>query len=102
MEKKEIVRYVLLTTCVFIIFAIPWASVIGIQDPGLIETIAIFQRIAGTGIFTYIVITIIYQIYQKSLTQEMKEEEIKEADQEDTRQSLFKPTIGVFIFFSLL
>ncbi|QYZ79707.1 hypothetical protein E2N92_09850 [Methanofollis formosanus] len=101
MERKEIVRYVLLILCAFVLFAIPWASVIGIQDPGLIETIRLFQRIAGVGILTYIVITIIYQIYQKSLAQEMKEEEIKEADQEDTRQSLFKPTIGVLIFFMI-
>jgi len=101
MERKEIVRYILLIICVVVLFAIPWASVIGIQNPGLIETIRVFQRIAGTGILTYIVIAIIYQFYQKSLTQEMKEEEIKEADQEATRQSLFKPTIGVLIFFSL-
>jgi len=100
-ERKEIVRYALLIICAFILFAIPWASVFGIQDQGLIETIRIFQRIAGTGILTYIVITIIYQIYQKSLAQEMKEEDIREADQEVTRQSLFKPTIGVVIFFLL-
>jgi hypothetical protein len=100
-SKKEIVRYVLLILCVFILFIIPWASIIGIKDPDLIEAIWVFQRIAGTGILTYIVITIIYQIYQKSLAQEMKEEEIKEVDQKDTKQLLFKPTIGVLIFFLL-
>lgn len=99
MERKEILKNVLIIFCVFVLFAIPWASVIGIQNPGLIETIRVFQRIAGTGILTYIVISIIYQFYQKSLAQEIKEEEIWVADQEDTRQSLFKPTIGVLIFF---
>jgi len=101
MERKEIARYALWIICAFVLFAIPWASVIGIQDPGLIDTIRLFQRIAGTGIFTYIVITIVYQIYQKSLTQEMKEEEIMEAVQEEKKQLLFKPTIGVLIFFLL-
>jgi len=99
MSRKEIVRYVLLILCVLVLFIIPWASVIGIQDPGLIKSIGVFQRIAGGGILAYIIITIIYQIYGKSLAQEMKEEEIKEAHQEETRQSLFKPTIGVLIFF---
>lgn len=79
MKRKEIVCYALLTICVFVLFAIPWTSVFGIQDPGLIKTIGIFQRIAGTGILTYIVISIIYQVYQKSLAQEMKEEEIKKS-----------------------
>jgi len=101
MKRKEIVRYALLTICVFVIFAIPWASAFGIQDPGLIKTIGIFQRIAGTGILTYIVISIIYQVYQKSLAQEMKVEEIKEAVQDEKKQLLFKPTIGVLLFFLL-
>jgi hypothetical protein len=101
MERKETVRYVLLIICVIVLFAIPWASVIWIQDPGLIETMRLFQRIAGTGILTYIVITIIFQLYQKSLTQEMEEEEIREVDQEESKQLLFKPTIGVLIFFLL-
>jgi len=101
MERKEIVRYGLLIICVFALFAIPWALVIGVQDPGFIQTIGFFQRIAGTGLLTYIVITIIYQLYQKSLSQEMKEEEIKETDREEKKQLLFKPTIGVLIFFLL-
>ena len=49
-ERKEIVRYVLLIICVFVLFAIPWASVFGIKDPGLLETIAIVQR---TGVFWF-------------------------------------------------
>jgi|GEM_PF-2651171 len=101
MERKVIVRYGLLIVCAFALFAIPWALVIGIQDPGLVQAIGLFQRIAGTGLLTYIVITIIYQLYQKSLSQEIKEEEIKEADQEEKKQLLFKPTIGVLIFFLL-
>jgi hypothetical protein len=101
MNRNEIIKNVLIIFCIFILLIIPWASVFGIQDPGLIKTIGIFQRITGTGILTYIVITIIYQIYQKSQAQEMKEEEIKEADQKDTKQLLFKPTIGVLIFFLL-
>jgi hypothetical protein len=101
MRKKEILRYLFLILCVFVLFIIPWASVFGIKNAGLIETIGLFQRIAGAGILTYIIITIIYQIYGKSLAQEMKEEEIKEVHLEDTRQSLFKPTIGVLIFFVL-
>lgn len=99
MERKEIVRYILLIICVVALFAIPWASVIGIQDKGLVETIALFQRIVGVGILTYIVVEIVSQIYGKSLAQELKEEEIREADQEDTQQSLFKPTIGVLVMY---
>ena len=101
MQRKEIIWNLLIILFVFVLAMIPWASVIGIQDPGLIDAIGIFQRIAGTGIVIFIVITIMYQIYQKSLAQEMKEGEIKEIDQEEIRQSLFKPTTGVLVLFMI-
>jgi Ca2+/Na+ antiporter len=101
MQRKEIIRNFLIILCVFILAIISWASVIGIQDPGLLETAGIVQRSAGFVIVTALVLQLIYQTYGKPLTQEMKEEEIREAEQEDNKQVLFKPTIGVTIFFML-
>ena len=105
MERKEIVRYVLLIICVFVLFAVPWALVIGIQNPGLLGAFREFQRSAGFVLITVMVLRLIYQIYGKPLTQEMKEEEIRETDQKDRKQLLFKPTFGgygIFMFFILL
>jgi len=102
MEKKEIIRDLLLILCVFVLFVIPWTSVFGIQDPGLLEAAGIFQRSAGVVIVTAMVLHLIYQTYGKPLKQEMKEEEIREADKKDEKQLLFKPTIGfsvMLLFF---
>jgi hypothetical protein len=102
MEKKEIIRDLLLILCVFVLLIIPWASVFGIQDPGLLEAAGIFQHSAGFVLITTMVLYLVYQIYGKPLTQEMKEEEIRESDQKERKQFLFKPTISVIIFFLLL
>jgi hypothetical protein len=103
MERKEILKNVLIIFCVFVLFAIPWASVIGIQDPGLLETFALFQRTGAFLLLTGMVIQIdLSNPYNKSLTQEMKEEEIKETDQKDRKQLLFKPTIGGYVGFLVM
>lgn len=103
MERKEILKNVLIIFCIFVFFAIPWASLIGIKDPGLLETIALFQRTGAFLILTGMVTKLIYQIYySKPLTQEMKEEEIKETDQKDRKQLLFKPTIGGYVGFLVM
>ena len=106
MERKEIIKNVLIIFCVFVLFAIPWASLFGINDPGLIETIRVFQRTGAFVILTGMVTRLIYQIYyNKSLAQEIKDEESKEADQKEKKQLLFKPPItasAVFLFFILM
>jgi hypothetical protein len=84
---------------VCILTIIPWASVIGIQEPGLLRAAREFQHSVALVIISALILQLIYQIYNKPLTQEMKEEEIKESDQKDKKQLLFKPTIGFSIFF---
>jgi hypothetical protein len=105
MEKKEIIRDLLLILCVFILFVIPWTSVFGIQDPDLLEAALIFQRSAGVVILTAMALHLVYQTLGKTLTKEMEEEKIREAEQKDEKQLLFKPTIGlsvIFMFFLFL
>ena len=105
MQRKEIIKNVLIIFCVFILLIIPWASVFGVQDPGLVGATREFQHIAFFVIITALVLQLIYRIYNKPLKQEMKEEEIREADQKDEKQLLFKPTIGfsvMFLFFLFL
>jgi hypothetical protein len=99
MEKKEIIRDLLLILCVFVLLIIPWASVFGIQDPGLLEAAGIFQRSAGVVILTALALHLVYQTLGKPLTKEMEEEEIREAEQKDEKQLLFKPTIGLSVMF---
>jgi len=100
MERKEILKNVLIIFCVFVLFAIPWASVFGVKDPGLLETASVFLRTGAFLVLTGLVTKLIYQIYyNKSLTQEIKEEEIRETDQKEKKELLFKPTIGVSIIF---
>jgi hypothetical protein len=101
MERKEIIKNLLLISCVIILFFL-CAFVLSIINPGLLEGYDIFLRSAFFVIVTSMVIKLIYQIYGKPLTQEMKEEEIKEADQKDRKQLLFKPPTGISIFFLFL
>jgi hypothetical protein len=77
MKKIEIIGYILLILCAYVIGGISWTFVCG----------------------ALIVIRLFYKIYGKSLPQEMKEEKIKEADQKDRKQLLFKPNTRVIIFF---
>lgn len=102
MERKEILKNVLIIVCVFILTMIPWASVFGIQDPDLLEAAGIVQHSAGLVLVTSLFVKLILQIYNKPLTQEMNEEEIREIDPNERKQMLFKPTIGVQIIFLLL
>jgi len=100
-KREEIIRNLWIIFCAFILAVIPWASVFGIQDPVLLGATREFQRIGFLLIGTAMALKIFYQIYEKPLTQDMKEEEIREADQKDGKQLLFKPTTGVLIFFIL-
>jgi len=99
MQRKEIVKNLLIIAGVIILFGIPWASVIGIQDPGLLEAAGIFQRSAGVVIITAMALHLVYQTYGKTLSQEMKEEGIRESEQEDEKPLLFKPSVGVSVIF---
>jgi hypothetical protein len=98
MQRKEIIRNLFLIVCVCILTFIPWASVFGIQDPGLLGAAREIQRTMFFVIVTSMLLKIFYDIYMKPLTQQMKEEEIKETDQKDEKQLLFKPSVGVIIF----
>ncbi|OPX63867.1 MULTISPECIES: hypothetical protein [unclassified Methanoregula] len=98
-QRKEILRYLLIFFCICILTVIPWASVFGIQDPGLSGAIREFQRIVFFVTVTPLVLKIVYDIYMKPLAQEMKEEEAKEADRKDGKPLLFKPTTGVSVLF---
>jgi len=99
MERKEILKNLLIIAGVFILFGIPWASVFGIQDPALLEGAGIFQRSAGVVILTAIALHLVYQTLGKPLTKEMEEEEIREAEQKDEKQLLFKPSVGISVMF---
>lgn len=105
MERKEIIKNVLKILCVIILLIIPWASVFGIKNPGLLDAANLFQRGAFLVLVTAMVLQLIHQIKKKPLAQEMKEEEIKETDQKDTKQLLFKPAtrgaIIIMFFISL-
>ena len=113
-ERKEIFWNLLIIIFVFVLAMIPLASVFDIQDPGLLESAGMMQRGAAAIIILSLVIRMIRHTDlnrlidfgdSKPLMKEIEEEEIKETIQEDTRQSLFKPTIGVsvmFIFFIVM
>jgi hypothetical protein len=99
MKRIQIVKKLLIICCVAILLIIPWASVFGIKDPGLLDAANIFQGSAFLVIVTAMVVKLIHQIYYKPLAQDMAEEESKEADQKDTKQLLFKPaTRGSIIY----
>lgn len=99
MRKREIISYLLLILCVLVLFIIPWAPVIGIQDPGLLGAAREIQHTMFFVIVTCLLLKIFYDIYMKPLKQEVKEQEIKEADQKDEKQLIFKPTIVVSVVF---
>ena len=44
MPRKEIIWNLLIILFVFILAMIPWSSVFGIQDPGLLEAAGMMQR----------------------------------------------------------
>jgi hypothetical protein len=102
MKRTEILKKFLIILCGLILIIIPLASVFDIKDQGLLNSIGMFQRIAGFMIVSFTAVKMLDHISVKPLTQEMEEEEIKEADQKDRKQLLFKPTIGFLIFFLFL
>lgn len=109
MERKEFFWNLLFILFVFVLAMIPWASVFGIQDPGLLEAAGMMQRGAAAIIILSLIIRMIRYTDlsrlidlgdSKPLTKEMEEEEIKEAEQKDEKQLLFKPTLGVSVMFT--
>ena len=104
MERKKIIKNVLIILCVIILFFL-CTFVIGILAPGLLEGADTFLGSAFLVLVTAMVGKLILQINKKPLAQEMKEEEIKEADQNEKRQVLFKPApraaIILMLFISL-
>ena len=104
MERKEIIKNVLIIFCVILLFFL-CAFIIGILDPGLLEGADTFLGSAFLVLVTAMVGKLILQIKKKPLAQEMMEEEIKEADQNEKKQMLFKPaprgSIILIIFISL-
>jgi hypothetical protein len=103
MKRIQIVKKLLIICCVAILLIIPWASVFGIKDPGLLEAVNIFQGSAFLVLVTAMVLQLFYQIRKKPLVQDVAEQESKEADQKDTKQLLFKPaTRGSIIIWSII
>jgi hypothetical protein len=101
-NKRKIIKYLLLVLGVSILCTIPWPSVLGIKDPDIIDSIVVFQRFMAFIILTPLLTAIVYQIFVKPLPQQVMEEEVKEAHQKNNGPSLFKPPIWVLIFFILL
>jgi hypothetical protein len=105
MKKKEIIRLFILILCISVLFFIPWTSVFGVKDEALKETIDVDQNNLGVFIVFILVLRFIYKNFLPSLPQDLKREEIKEADQEDRKQLLFKPRnriILMYLFISLM
>ena len=104
MERKKIIKNVLIIFCVIILFFL-CTFVISILDPGLLEGADTFLGSAFLVLVTAMVGKLLLQINKKPLAQEMKEEEIKEADQKETKQMLFKPEPRgsiIILFFMFL
>ena len=104
MERKKIIKNVLIILCVIVLFFL-CTFVISILDPGLLEVADTFLGSAFLVLVTAMVGKLILQINKKPLAQEMKEEEIKEDDQNEKKQMLFKPApraaIILMVFISL-
>jgi len=95
-QRKETIWNVLIIACVVIILGFLGGFVSGILNLGetagiIIRTVVLFLLISlGMKLFSH--------FYTKPLTQEMKEE-IREAEYKDEKQMVFKPSVGVIIFF---
>lgn len=103
MRGKEHIRNLLnllIIACGIILFGFLGGFVSGILDLG--ETAGIILRTAGLLLLISLGMKLFSHYHQKPLTQEMKEEGIRESEQEDEKQLLFKPTTGsilIFLFF---
>ncbi len=99
-QWKETIRNLLnllIIACVIILLGFLGGFVSGILDFG--ETAGIIIRTAGLILLISLGMKLFSHFYTKPLTQEMKEEEIKEAEQKDEKQVVFKPSVGVSILF---
>ena len=97
MERKETIWNLLIIACAIILLGFLGGFVSGILNLG--ETAGIIIRTAGLFLLISLGMKLFSHYDKKPLTQEMKEEEIRESEQEDEKQLLFKPTTGSILFF---
>lgn len=98
-QRKETFRNLLnllIIACVIILFGFLGGFVVGILDLG--EAAGIILQSAFMILGISLGMKLISQYYKKPLTKEMEEEGIKEYEQKDERQLLFKPTTGIIVF----
>jgi len=103
MERKDTIRNLLnllIIACVIILFGILCGFVFGILDLG--ETAGIFLQSACMVLGIFLGMKLISRYYKKPLTKEIEEEGVKESEQKDEKQLLFKPSVGIIIFFLFL
>ena len=99
MERKGIIKNVLIVFCVIILLGFLGGFGSGILDLG--ENAGIFLRTAILLLLITLGMKLYSQYHTKPLTKEIEEEEIKEANQEDEKQLLFKPSNQIFPIFLL-
>jgi hypothetical protein len=90
----------LIIACAIILLGFLGGFVSGILNLG--ETAGIIIRTAGLFLLISLGMKLFSHYYKKPLTQEMKEEEIREAEDKDEKQMVFKPTTGSILFFLFL
>jgi hypothetical protein len=99
-QRKETIWNLFIIACAIILLGFLGGFVSGILDLG--ETAGIIIRTAALFLLISLGMKLFSHFYTKPLTQEMKEEEIKEAEQEDEKQVVFKPTTGSILSFLFL
>jgi hypothetical protein len=102
-QRKETIRNLLnfiIIIVVIILFGMLCGFFFGILDLG--EKAGIIFRTAGLVLLILLGMRLVSEYNKKPLTKEMEEERIKEADPQDRKQLLFKPTTGYFIFILFL
>lgn len=102
-QRKETIWNLFIIACAIILLGFLGGFVSGILNLG--ETAGIIIRTAVLLLLISLGMKLFSHFYTKPLTQEMKEEEIREAEQEDEKQMVFKPTTGsilIFLFLILL
>jgi hypothetical protein len=97
MERKETIWNLLIIACAIILLGFLGGFVSGILNLG--ETAGIIIRTAGLFLLISLGMKLFSHYYKKPLTQEMKEEEIREAEEKEEKQLLFKPSVGVSVMF---
>jgi hypothetical protein len=99
-QRKVTIWNLLIIACVIILFGFLGGFVSGILNPD--ETAGIIIRTAGLFILISLGMKLFSCYYAKPLTQELREEETREAEEKDEKQMLFKPSVGFIIFFLFL